>query len=122
MSQLLRRTHIAYLQKLDAEKKSMSMSTFRAESLKMGGVYWGLSAMRLLGVDIPAEKILKINQFVLSCFDETAGGFGWSTGHDAHITATHYALLIFSQTKFLVSDEMKEKILNFSRDCQRSLA
>ena len=117
---LLHTVHIAYLSRLDAEKKRMSMSTFRAESLKMGGVYWGLSAMRLLGVEISDEKFSKINQFVMSCFDEHSGGFGWSSGHDAHITATHYALLIFSQTKHVVPESMREKILRFCSNCQRS--
>jgi len=119
MSQLLHDVQISYLLKLDSEKKRVSMSTFRAESLKMGGVYWGFSAMHLLNVSIPEEKISKINDFVLSCFDESTGGFGWSSGHDAHITATHYALLIFAQTDFVVSEEMKKKILNFTHQCQR---
>lgn len=116
---LLHQLHITYLSRLDAEKKQMSMSTFRAESLKMGGVYWGFSAMRLLDLEIPNEKISKINQFVLSCFDDKTGGFGWSTGHDAHITATHYALLIFRQTKFDVPSEMREKISRFCSISQR---
>jgi geranylgeranyl transferase type-2 subunit beta len=117
--QLLHDKQISYLLKLDAEKKQVSMSSFRAESLKMGGVYWGLSAMRLLDISIASKDLERINKFVLTCFDEDVGGFGWSSGHDAHITATHYALLIFSQNKFVVQEEMREKILDFCKFCQR---
>ena len=38
----------------------------------------------------------EIAQWVLSCQRES-GGFGMNNGHDAHITATHYALLLLAQ-------------------------
>jgi geranylgeranyl transferase type-2 subunit beta len=116
--ELLRNTQVTFLMRLDSDKQSMSMSTFRAESLKMGGVYWGLSAMRLLDVEIPPQNLERLNKFALSCFDDQSGGFGWSTGHDAHITATHYALLIFKQTNYQIIASMKEKILLFCHNCQ----
>jgi len=119
MSTLLHEKHIKYLAKLDAEKTESSMSSFRAESLKMGGLYWAYSAMRLLGVPIPNEQIEKIIQFIFSCFDESVGGFGWSTGHDAHITATHYAILIMHQAQHQLPLVMSEAVLKFATNCQR---
>lgn len=111
--------HVGYLVSLDKESTS-SMSSFRAESIRMGGVYWGFTALSLLGVSIPDEKKSKLSAFIESCFDEDKGGYGWSSGHDAHITATHYAVLVLKQLDVAIPPDRCLKIVDFVKDQQRS--
>lgn len=110
--------HIAYLLSLDRDKTTMS--SFRAESIKMGGVYWGLTAMSLLKIDVPAEKREKLLLWIDSCFDQEGGGYGWSSGHDGHLTASHYAVLLLVQLGVSLSAERIEKISNFVKINQKS--
>jgi geranylgeranyl transferase type-2 subunit beta len=60
----------------------------------MSGVYWGLTALRLLGrLDLlDKEAILK---WVLSC-QRDDGGFGGSERHDSHILYTLSAIQILA--------------------------
>jgi geranylgeranyl transferase type-2 subunit beta len=76
--------------------------------------------MILLGLDtVPETKELKLIAFIDSCFDESIGGYGWSSGHDAHITATHYAILILKQLNFTLPQEKIERIISFVASLQR---
>jgi geranylgeranyl transferase type-2 subunit beta len=56
------------------------------EHLRLNGLYWGLTALHLLGhADaLPREELL---EFVFSCLHEN-GGFGAAPGHDAHMLYT----------------------------------
>ena len=108
----LREEHLNYLHQLDS-KEAPSLSSFRAESLRMGGVYWALSAVRLLKGEVSESQVDKIKALVHSCFDSSTGGFGWSSNHDAHITATHYAMLIFRQLGVEVEANMRTAVLRF---------
>jgi geranylgeranyl transferase type-2 subunit beta len=108
--------HIEYLGSLLLESKEISMSSFRMLSTKMGGMYWGLSAMLLLKLPIDSKSKSSMVAFMNSCFDEKSGGFGWSTGHDGHITSAHYALLIAEQIQYRFSSEVHESIISFVTD------
>ncbi|CAE7028634.1 rabggtb [Symbiodinium microadriaticum] len=89
---LLRDKHNYYLQHLDDDKESLEY--MMSEHLRMGGVYWGVSAMALLR-RLDDERRDSIVEWILRCRDpKTPGGFGPNVGHDADITATHYALLV----------------------------
>jgi geranylgeranyl transferase type-2 subunit beta len=109
---LLREKHVQYLLALDKDSRT-SMSSFRAESIRMGGVYWGFTALALLGIPVPENKKPKLLAFIESCFDSENGGYGWSSGHDAHITATHYAVLVLIQLSEPLPEERKETIISF---------
>eukprot|EP00930_Biecheleria_cincta_P045445 TRINITY_DN31314_c0_g1_i1.p1 TRINITY_DN31314_c0_g1~~TRINITY_DN31314_c0_g1_i1.p1 ORF type:complete len:357 (-),score=60.50 TRINITY_DN31314_c0_g1_i1:174-1211(-) len=90
---LFREKHVHYLQHLDDDKESLSY--MMSEHLRMGGVYWGVSALALLGRLDDMSRKAEIVEWILSCRDpKTAGGFGPNVGHDADLTSTHYALLI----------------------------
>ena len=58
----------------------------------MNGVYWGLTALHLLGHPeaLPREDTIKL---VLSCQGEN-GGFGAAPGHDPHMLYTTSAIQI----------------------------
>jgi geranylgeranyl transferase type-2 subunit beta len=49
----------------------------------LNGVYWGLTALHLLGhpESLPRDETIK---FVLSC-QNADGGFGAAPGHDSHL-------------------------------------
>ena len=58
----------------------------------MNGVYWGLTALHLLGHPqaLPRDETIA---FVLSCQHDN-GGFGAAPGHDAHMLYTVSAVQI----------------------------
>ena len=60
----------------------------------MSGVYWGLTALHLLGHPdaLPRQETV---DFVLSCQHES-GGFGAAPGHDAHMLYTVSAIQILA--------------------------
>ena len=62
------------------------------EHLRLNGVYWGLSALHLLGHPhaLPRNETI---EFVLSCQHDN-GGFGAAPGHDAHMLYTVSAVQI----------------------------
>lgn len=62
------------------------------EYLRMSGVYWGLTAMELIG---NLERINKqeILEFIKLCQDD-AGGIGASVGHDPHLLYTLSAVQV----------------------------
>lgn len=92
---LLREKHHHYLQHYDDNKESLeSMMT---EHMRMGGVYWGVSAMALLRQLGDTTRRDAIIEWILKCRDSGgSGGFCPNVGHDPDITATHYALLVLS--------------------------
>ncbi len=63
------------------------------EILRMGGIYWCLTAMALMDkLDMMnKDEILK---FVVSCQHE-CGGFGASVDHDPHLLHTLSAIQVF---------------------------
>jgi geranylgeranyl transferase type-2 subunit beta len=62
------------------------------EHLRLNGVYWGLTALHLLGHPEALPRDETIN-FVLSCQNED-GGFGAAPGHDSHMLYTVSAVQI----------------------------
>lgn len=75
--------HAAFVRKMD-EKVSMKLY-----HLKVSGVYWGLSALKLLGrLDFEKDAVIS---FVLSCYNED-GGFGGNQHMDSHLLYTLSAL------------------------------
>lgn len=93
---LLAERHDHYLRHLDENKQTLEY--MMTEHLRMGGTYWAVSAMALLRKheDDEARKE-EIIEWILRCKDPSnPGGFGPNEGHDADITATHYALLVLS--------------------------
>jgi geranylgeranyl transferase type-2 subunit beta len=60
----------------------------------LNGVYWGLTALHLLGHPnaLPRDDVIK---FVISCQSEN-GGFGAAPRHDAHMLSTVSAVQILA--------------------------
>lgn len=68
------------------------MEYWLTEHLRLNGVYWGLTALHLLGHSeaLPPGETIK---FVLSCQNKD-GGFGAAPGHDSHMLYTVSAVQI----------------------------
>jgi geranylgeranyl transferase type-2 subunit beta len=77
--------HTKYILGLDDVKDSLEH--LMSEHLRMGAIYWGVSALALMGRLTDAHK-KKIVTFVQSCRNED-GSYSPNVGHDAHITSTH---------------------------------
>ncbi len=71
----------------------------------MNGLYWGLTALHLMGRPeaLPREETIK---FVLSCQHQD-GGFGAAPRHDAHLLSTVSAIQILATINAL--DELDKR-------------
>lgn len=71
------------------------------EHLRLNGVYWGLTALHLLGHPdaLPRDQTI---DFVLACQNDD-GGFGAAPGHDSHMLYTTSAIQILATVHALSS-------------------
>lgn len=84
--------HVKYIQSLDTRKDEYDY--WLTEHLRLNGLYWGLTALHLLGRPDALPRTETID-FVLSCQHEN-GGFGAAPGHDAHMLSTVSAVQILA--------------------------
>lgn len=90
--QLATSAHVKYIQSLDSRKDEYDY--WLTEHLRLNGLYWGLTALHLLGHPEALPRAETID-FVLSCQHEN-GGFGAAPGHDAHMLSTVSAVQILA--------------------------
>jgi geranylgeranyl transferase type-2 subunit beta len=75
-------------------QKKDSFEFYATEHFRMSGVYWGLTAMHLLGKQ-HMMNTEAIASWVLSC-QHPSGGFGGSERHDSHLLYTLSAVQILA--------------------------
>jgi geranylgeranyl transferase type-2 subunit beta len=93
--ELLYEKHLSYLINLDKTIDKDAIGFYTNEYLRMAALYWGISALNVLGkIDLHNQEATL--NLILACQHEN-GGFGGSIGHDPHMTSTHYAILILLQ-------------------------
>ncbi|OJJ42929.1 hypothetical protein ASPZODRAFT_136786 [Penicilliopsis zonata CBS 506.65] len=82
--------HVDYIKNLDTRREDLEY--WLTEHLRLNGVYWGLTALQLLGQPeaLPRDETIA---FVLSC-QHDCGGFGAAPGHDPHMLYTVSAVQI----------------------------
>ena len=107
--------HTNYLLSLEKSKDLDSIGYYLTEHLRVAGGYWSLTALSTLGNDLPKEKIESLVEWLKSCANSD-GGYGGNTGHDSHITSTHYALLVF-----ILFDRLNEVDIEKTSDYVASL-
>ena len=80
------------------------------EHLRLNGVYWGLTALHLLGHPdaLPRDKTI---EFVLACQNKDSG-FGAAPGHDSHMLYTVSAVQILATL-----DALSELDQSGGKDC-----
>jgi len=76
------------------------------EHLRLSGLYWGLTALHLLGHPdaLPCDGVL---DFVISCLHDN-GGFGAAPGHDAHMLYTVSGVQILAMLDAF--DELEQRV------------
>lgn len=113
--------HVAYIRKVSADTESFDYLV--SQHLRMSGVYWGLTALSLLGVKLETESFSDtMIEWILSCYDETTGGFGGNVNHDPHILYTLSALQILALYDRLgdnLNNSMRRKIASFVASLQQ---
>eukprot|EP00898_Chlorokybus_atmophyticus_P008261 jgi/Chlat1/8436/Chrsp80S07848 len=96
--------HGDYIKSLDKDRESYEYAA--TEHLRMSGVYWGLTAMAVLGRldEMDADSLLP---WLTRC-QHPSGGFSASEGHDPHILYTLSAVQILAlYDKLDTADAMK---------------
>ncbi|KAG1771065.1 rab geranylgeranyltransferase [Suillus placidus] len=83
--------HVAYIRALGDSKNELSYHL--SAHLRMNAVYWGLTALLVMGHKDALDRDEMID-FVMSCWDEEAGAFGAHPDHDAHLLSTLSAIQI----------------------------
>ncbi|KAG1738960.1 rab geranylgeranyltransferase [Suillus lakei] len=83
--------HVAYIRALGNSKDELSYHL--SAHLRMNAVYWGLTALFVMGHQDALDRDEMID-FVMSCWDEEAGAFGAHPDHDAHLLSTLSAVQI----------------------------
>ncbi|KAE8379279.1 terpenoid cyclases/protein prenyltransferase alpha-alpha toroid [Aspergillus bertholletiae] len=101
--------HVEYIKNLDSRRDELEY--WLTEHLRLNGVYWGLTALHLLGCPQALPREDTIN-FVLSCQREN-GGFGAAPGHDAHMLYTVSAVQILVMLDAV--DELEKRGLGGKR-------
>ncbi|KAL4254163.1 Geranylgeranyl transferase type-2 subunit beta [Abortiporus biennis] len=85
--------HVKYIQSLGENKDDLTYHM--TAHLRMNAIYWGLTALIVMGHKDALNREEMID-FVLSCWDDQAGGFGAHPDHDAHIHSTLSAIQILT--------------------------
>ncbi|PAV14788.1 rab geranylgeranyltransferase [Pyrrhoderma noxium] len=114
-NKLLVPLHVKYIQSLDKRKDDLSYHL--TTHLRMNGVYWGLTALCVMGHNdaLPREEMI---EFVMSCWDEEAGGFGAHPGHDAHMHTTLNAIQILTMQNAIDRVDV-ERVTSFLTSLQQ---
>ncbi|TFK38342.1 terpenoid cyclases/protein prenyltransferase alpha-alpha toroid [Crucibulum laeve] len=90
-SKLLIPLHVSYIQKLGESKDDLAYHL--TSHLRLNAIYWGLTALCVMGHQEALDREEMI-EFVMSCWDDEAGGFGAHPEHDAHLLSTLSAIQI----------------------------
>ncbi|KAJ7095203.1 rab geranylgeranyltransferase [Mycena belliarum] len=90
-SELLTALHVAYIQSLG--KSTDDLVYHLTAHLRLNAIYWGLTALCIMDHPEALERD-EVIQFVGSCWDEKAGGYGAHPAHDAHLFPTLSAIQI----------------------------
>ena len=71
--QFVENKHVAYIKKIANDKASFEY--FVTQHFRMSGVYWGLTALSIMGKDLRKElNVNEIVEWVMSCYHPDIGG------------------------------------------------
>ena len=103
---LSRLSHLASILTVRIQRRD-EIEYWLTEHLRLNGIYWGLTALHLLGHPqaLPRDETIA---FVLSCQHDN-GGFGAAPGHDAHMLYTVSAVQILATIDALGELERHER-------------
>ncbi|KAF8346697.1 rab geranylgeranyltransferase [Amanita rubescens] len=107
--------HVSYIQKLGQSKDELAYHL--TAHLRLNAIYWGLTALSIMGHPDALDREEMID-FVMSCWDEEAGGFGAHPDHDAHLLSTLSAIQILIMQDALDRLNM-DRVVNFILSLQQ---
>ena len=116
LSHFIGDAHRSYIREL-GDKKS-EFEYVMTEHLRVSGIYWGLTAMDILG-SADQMKLDLVVPWVLSCQDAETGGFGGNAGHDPHMLYTTSAVQILAVCDRLDALEDPERVVAFVAGLQQ---
>lgn len=90
---LLLDKHANYIEAFEKDKDDYEYCT--TEFLRVSGVYWGLTAMDLMG-ELPRMNRSEVIEFVKDCQHHTLGGFAPTLHHDPHLLYTLSAVQVLT--------------------------
>jgi geranylgeranyl transferase type-2 subunit beta len=107
--------HVQYIVSLD--KRTDEYEYWLTEHLRLSGVYWGLTALHILGHQdaLPRDELVA---FTMSCWHPESGGFGAAPGHDPHMLYTCSAIQILAMADAL--NVLDEPLNNTTGETKRS--
>jgi geranylgeranyl transferase type-2 subunit beta len=90
-----------------------------ADHLKMNALYWGLGTLFLVNhqSEFQRDEVVK---FVISCIDDSNGGFGAAPNHDAHMLSTLSAIQVLKMYNALdeLTEEQRQNVVQFVKSMQ----
>lgn len=114
--ELHKEKHIAYVKSLDTKRDELQY--WLSAHLRMNGLYWGLTALYLLGAPEALDHG-EVVKFVLSCYDAESGGFAAHPGFDAHILHTLSAVQVLFTVDALDKLPDRARTVKFITGLQR---
>ncbi|KAK0244275.1 rab geranylgeranyltransferase [Armillaria nabsnona] len=115
-AELLIPLHVSYIQNLGKSKDDLAYHL--TAHLRMNAIYWGLTALCIMGHQDALDREEMVD-YVLSCWDEEAGGFGAHPDHDAHLLSTLSAIQILITQNALDRLDV-ERVVKFILSLQQS--
>ena len=95
-NEFIEKLHFNYIKNKALDESSMEALIM--SHLKMSGIYWSLTACKLMGYNLFDElgnnKKEELIEFIIKCQSEENGGFSGNINHDSHILYTLSAIQI----------------------------
>lgn len=118
-NEFIEKLHLNYIK--DKALDETSMESLIMSHLKMSGIYWSLTACKLMGYNLFDElginKKDELIEFIIKCQSEENGGFGGNIDHDSHILYTLSAIQILMIENSLHRINV-EKVINYISSLQ----
>ncbi|TPX36429.1 hypothetical protein SeMB42_g07079 [Synchytrium endobioticum] len=109
MARLLTALHVKYITELDNQRHSFEY--WASAHIRMNGVYWGITALDLLGHPDALTRS-DLLHFVRSCYHPN-GAFGGAPFHDPHLLPTLSAIQILATLDALHELPDKDKTVSY---------
>ena len=91
--------HINYIKKVASDTESFDFVV--SQHLRMSGVYWGLTALCVLGIDINKDMDTDtIVDWAMSCQDESGGSVSCNDIYTIHVISSPHLNLEFFTSDF----------------------
>ncbi len=109
--------HVRFVQTL--ERQTDTFEYWATEHLKLNAVYWGVTALDLMGCVPEGAERERLLQFVVSCAAPDDSSYGGNVGHDPHLLYTLSAiqlLVLFERLDLMDVDRVAAFIVSLQQE------